>query len=131
MKILLVGDYPDDPRLGSGKVYHKLAEEFRRLGHACDTVMAPEIGGRPANARVRWALGPWVAERAVRRAFRAGGGYDVIDVASAEGEMIGARRKLERTPRRQWRRFEVDAERIGIHRRERERAEQAMGLDLV
>ena len=94
MKILLVGDYPDDPRLGSGKVYHKLAEEFRRLGHACDTVMAPEIGGRPANARVRWALGPWVAERAVRRAFRAGGGYDVIDVASAEGEMIGARRKL-------------------------------------
>ena len=93
MKILLVGDYPDDPRLGSGKVYHKLREELRALGHVCDTVLAPEIGPRPANARVRWAVGPAMAERAVARLFRARGGYDVIDAASAEGFVIGLRRR--------------------------------------
>ncbi|HEU0053357.1 MAG TPA: glycosyltransferase, partial [Longimicrobium sp.] len=94
MRILLVGDYPDDPRLGSGKVYHKLREEFRALGHECDTLLAPEIGPRPANARLRWALGPVMAERAVRRAFAERGAYDVIDAASAEGFAIGVRRRL-------------------------------------
>lgn len=93
MKILLAGDYPDDPRLGSGKVYHKLREELRRLGHVCDTVLAPEIGPRPGNARLRWAVGPVLAERAVRRAFQERGPYDVIDAASAEGAVIGAMRK--------------------------------------
>ena len=93
MKILLVGDYPDDPRLGSGKVYHKLREEFRALGHACDTLLAPDIGPRPANARLRWAAGPWMAERAVRRIFRERGPYDVIDAASAEGFALGVLRR--------------------------------------
>ena len=93
MKVLLVGDYPDDPRLGSGKVYHKLREELRGLGHLCDTVLAPEIGPRPANARLRWAVGPVLAERAVRRAFQERGPYDVIDAASAEGAVIGAMRR--------------------------------------
>jgi glycosyltransferase involved in cell wall biosynthesis len=90
----MVGDYPDDPRLGSGKVYHKLREEFIALGHACDLVLAPEIGPRPAAARLRWALGPAMAERAVRRAVAGRGPYDVIDAASAEGFAIGMRRKL-------------------------------------
>ncbi|HEX6748126.1 MAG TPA: glycosyltransferase family 4 protein [Longimicrobium sp.] len=94
MKILLVGDYPDDPRLGSGKVYHKLREEFRGLGHTCDVLLSPHLGERPKNARLRWAVGPLLAERAIRRAFKATGRYDVVDVASAEGAVIGARRKL-------------------------------------
>ncbi|HYH79443.1 MAG TPA: hypothetical protein VEX86_06590, partial [Longimicrobium sp.] len=94
MRILLVGDYPDDPRLGSGKVYHKLREEFRRLGHDCDVLLAPELGRRPAAARLRWLVGPLLAERAVARAFRRGGGYDVVDVASAEGSLLGLRRRL-------------------------------------
>lgn len=94
MRILLVGDYPDDARLGSGKVYHKLREELRALGHECDALLAPEIGARPANMRVRWAAGPWVAERAVRRAFRGRGGYDVVDAAGAEGFGVGVRRAL-------------------------------------
>jgi len=93
VRILLVGDYPDDPRLGSGKVYHKLREEFHRLGHACDVLLAPELGPRPAAARLRWLLGPLLAERAVARAFRRGGGYDVVDAASAEGAMLGVRRR--------------------------------------
>jgi glycosyltransferase involved in cell wall biosynthesis len=94
VRILLVGDYPDDPRLGSGKVYHKLREEFRRLGHTCDVLLAPELGPRPAAARLRWLVGPLLAERAVARAFRRNGAYDVVDVASAEGAMLGLRRRV-------------------------------------
>ncbi|HEX8374755.1 MAG TPA: glycosyltransferase family 4 protein, partial [Geminicoccaceae bacterium] len=93
MRILLVGDYPDDPRLGSTKVYHKLRDEFRGLGHACDVLLSPELGARPAAARLRWLVGPLLAERAIGRAFRANGAYDVVDVASAEGSVVGARRK--------------------------------------
>ena len=40
MRILLVGDYPADPRLGSAKVYYKLREEFAALGHDCDVLLA-------------------------------------------------------------------------------------------
>lgn len=94
MKILLVGDYPDDPRLGSAKVYHKLREELVELGHRCDVLLSPALGARPASPRVRWAVGPMLASRAVRRAFRENGAYDVVDVASAEGAMLGLRRTL-------------------------------------
>lgn len=94
VKILLVGDYPDDPRLGSGKVYHKLREEFLRLGHECRVLLSPELGPRPATARLRWLVGPLLAERAVARAFRTDGAYDVVDVASAEGSVLGLRRRL-------------------------------------
>ena len=92
MRILLVGDYPDDPRLGSAKVYHKLGEALRGLGHTCDVLLAPALGPRPAGMRVRWLLGPVLAERAVRRAFRERGAYDVVDVASAEGFALCAAR---------------------------------------
>jgi glycosyltransferase involved in cell wall biosynthesis len=94
VRILLAGDYPDDPRLGSAKVYHKLREEFVRLGHECRVMLGPELGSRPSNSRLRWAMGPLVAEGAIRRAFRDDGAYDVVDVASAEGEVVGLRRKL-------------------------------------
>jgi glycosyltransferase involved in cell wall biosynthesis len=94
VRILLVGDYPDDPRLGSGKVYHKLREELRELGHTCDVLLAPELGARPAAPRVRWLVGPQLAARAVARAFRRDEPYDVVDVASAEGAMLGLRRRL-------------------------------------
>ena len=94
MRILLVGDYPDDPRLGSGKVYHKLREELERLGHECDVLLAPELGPRPTNARVRWLVGPALAARAVARAFRERGPYDVVDAASAEGALLGHRAAL-------------------------------------
>jgi glycosyltransferase involved in cell wall biosynthesis len=93
MRILLVGDYPADPRLGSAKVYYKLREEFAALGHECDLLMAAEIGERPANWRVRETISPWLADRAIRRAFRDRGPYDVVDVASAEGMVFAARRR--------------------------------------
>ncbi len=91
MRILLVGDYPPDPRLGSTKVLVKLQEEFRALGHTCDVLLADGIGIRPSNPYLRQAFGPVVAWRAVNRAFKTSGPYDVVDVASAEGVWIAAR----------------------------------------
>jgi glycosyltransferase involved in cell wall biosynthesis len=91
MRILLLGDYPADPTLGSAKVYYKLREEFAALGHECDLLMGPDIAERPANWRVRQTISPWLADRAIRRAVRQRGPYDVVDVASAEGMVFAAR----------------------------------------
>jgi glycosyltransferase involved in cell wall biosynthesis len=85
VRILLVGDYPADARLGSTKVLVKLQEEFRALGHSCDLMLSDEIGPHPRAFHLRQALGPVAAWSAVRRAFKKNGPYDVIDVASAEG----------------------------------------------
>jgi len=90
MRILLVGDYPNDPRLGSTKVFLKLQEEFRALGHTCDVLLADTLGALPRNRHARQLLEPFVALRAVRRAFRESGPYDVVDVASAEGLWLAA-----------------------------------------
>jgi glycosyltransferase involved in cell wall biosynthesis len=92
MRILLVGDYPPDPRLGSTKVYVKLQEEFRALGHTCDLLLADAIGRFPSNQYARRALGPVAALKAVARQVRERGRYDVIDVASAEGLWIARAR---------------------------------------
>jgi glycosyltransferase involved in cell wall biosynthesis len=96
VKILLVGDYPADPRLGSAKVYYKLREEFAALGHECDLLMAPEIGARPENWRVRQTVSAWLTDAAIRRAFQERGPYDVVDVASGEGWRFALRGTLSR-----------------------------------
>src|SRR5437764_2753331 len=49
MRILLVGDYARDARLGSTKVLVKLQEEFRALGHVCDLLLADDLGVHPAT----------------------------------------------------------------------------------
>jgi glycosyltransferase involved in cell wall biosynthesis len=88
LSILLVGDYPDDPRLGSSKVFYKLREEFVALGHTCDVMWAHDIGARPASRQVRQLLAPWMAGQAI--AGRMGERrYDVVDAASAEGLWLG------------------------------------------
>lgn len=94
MRILLVGDYPADPRLGSAKVYYKLREEFAALGHECDVLLGPDIADKPRNWRVRQTVSPWLAARAIRRALRGRAPYDVVDVASAEGMVLAARRRM-------------------------------------
>lgn len=91
LRVLLVGDYAADPRLGSSKVYYKLREELVQLGHQCDVLLAPQLGTRPRQSKIRWAVAPALAARAVARAP---GAYDVIDVASAEGSLLGLRRAL-------------------------------------
>jgi glycosyltransferase involved in cell wall biosynthesis len=94
VRILLAGDYPEDPRLGSAKVYFKLREELAALGHDCDLLMEPEVGPWPRSWRARQTISPWLMARAVRRAIAARGPYDVIDVASAEGMVLAAWRRL-------------------------------------
>jgi glycosyltransferase involved in cell wall biosynthesis len=94
VKILLAGDYPADPLLGSAKVYYKLGESFRELGHECDVLLRPEIGETPANWRVRQVVSARMTERAIRRALRERGPYDVVDVASGEGWLFALRRKM-------------------------------------
>ena len=90
MRILLVGDYPPDPRLGSTKVLVKLQEEFRALGHTCDLLLADALRHAPHNPYLRQAFGPVAAWSAVRRMFTRNGRYDVVDVASAEGLWIAS-----------------------------------------
>ncbi|HYM23050.1 MAG TPA: glycosyltransferase family 4 protein [Vicinamibacterales bacterium] len=94
MRILLVGDYPRDARLGSTKVALKLQEELQVLGHTCDVLLADDLGSFPRNRFARQALAPLAALAAVGRAVRTNGRYDVIDVASAEGLWLGALRRL-------------------------------------
>ena len=94
MKILLVGDYPNDPRLGSPKVFYKLQEEYRKLGHSCDILLGDDLGRRPRNRFLRQALCPLLAARAIARHFRSRGPYDVVDIASAEGFIFGIQRRL-------------------------------------
>ena len=91
LRILLVGDYPPDARLGSTKVLIKLQEEFRSLGHTCDVLLADRLHA-PANPYLRQALAPIAALSAVRRLAGEGRAYDVIDAASAEGLWIALRR---------------------------------------
>jgi glycosyltransferase involved in cell wall biosynthesis len=93
VRILLVGDYPRDPRLGSSKVLLKLQGELRELGHTCDLLLADGFGALPHNPYVRQAFGPVAAFASVRRMFRDRGPYDVIDAASAEGLWIGLARR--------------------------------------
>jgi glycosyltransferase involved in cell wall biosynthesis len=93
VRILLVGDYPRDPRLGSAKVFLKLQSELRGLGHTCDLLLADDLRALPHNPYVRQAFGPVAAFAYVRRMFRERGPYDVIDAASAEGLWIGLGRR--------------------------------------
>ena len=91
LRILLLGDYVDDPRLGSTKVYYKLREEFVRLGHHCDLMLTDALGPWPSQSKLRWLVAPMLAARAVSRCATS---YDVIDVASAEGAVLGLRHAL-------------------------------------
>src|SRR3954465_8532939 len=95
LRILLVGDYADDPRLGSAKVAHKLREEFRAAGHECDALFADDLGTRPAGRQIRQLVAPVLGLSAIARAL-AERRYDVVDAASAEGLWAGAGKRLGR-----------------------------------
>jgi glycosyltransferase involved in cell wall biosynthesis len=95
LRILLVGDYADDPRLGSAKVAHKLREEFRAAGHECDALFTEDLGTRPAGRQLRQLVAPVLGNSAIGRAL-ARHPYDVVDAASAEGLWFGAGQRLGR-----------------------------------
>jgi glycosyltransferase involved in cell wall biosynthesis len=92
LSVLFVGDYPPDPTLGSPKVFYKLQAEFQALGHRCDVMFGPEIGGTPYR-QVRQLVSPWRAGNAIVRRLEAGA-YDVVDAASAEGLFFGILKKF-------------------------------------
>ncbi|HET7617668.1 MAG TPA: glycosyltransferase, partial [Vicinamibacterales bacterium] len=92
LRILLAGDYPDDPRLGSAKVFAKLQCEFRAMGHQCDTITASDLGARPAGRQLRQLVAPALAARAIRRRMQQSP-VDVIDAASAEGLWVALARR--------------------------------------
>ncbi len=87
LSILLVGDYPPDTTLGSPKVFYKLQAEFESLGHRCDIMFGPEIGGTSFR-QIRQLVSPWRAGNAIVRRLESGR-YDVVDAASAEGLFFG------------------------------------------
>lgn len=94
LRILVVGEYPDDPTLGSAKVAHKLRAEFRSLGHECDALFASDLGAQPAGRQLRQVVSPVLAFRACVRAIESRD-YDVVDVASAEGLWLRRFRWIE------------------------------------
>ena len=72
LSILFVGDYPPDATLGSPKVFYKLQAEFQALGHRCDIMFAPEIGGTSFR-QIRQLVSPWRAGNAIVRRLEVGG----------------------------------------------------------
>lgn len=93
LRVLLVADFDEDPRLGSSKVAHKLRDELRLAGHHCDALFADAIGRSPSNRQVRQLVAPALAARAVRRAS-ARAAYDIVDAASAEGLWFGVGKRM-------------------------------------
>jgi glycosyltransferase involved in cell wall biosynthesis len=93
LRILLVGDYADDARLGSAKVVHKLREEFIAAGHECAALFAHDVGDAPSDRQVRQLVSPLLAARAIRSALSRVP-YDVVDTASAEGLWFGVEKRL-------------------------------------
>ena len=98
MRILMVGDFPNDPRLGSVKVPHKLQAEFREMGHQCDLLFADDLGSWPRHRVARWSAAPWLAARAIATAVREQGRYDVVDIAGGDGAVYGVLGRLGRHP---------------------------------
>lgn len=94
LSILLAGDYPADPTLGSSKVFYKLQEEFVALGHRCDIMFGDAIRG-PRSRQVRQLVSPYFAGQAITaRISRTN--YDVVDIASAEGLVVGLLNRINR-----------------------------------
>jgi glycosyltransferase involved in cell wall biosynthesis len=94
LSILLAGDYPPDPMLGSSKVFYKLRDEFLALGHSCDVIFGDAIRA-PRGRRVRHLVAPLVMHRVLARACTKKR-YDVVDVASAEGLWFGRANRARR-----------------------------------
>src|SRR5687768_13952349 len=99
MRIPLVGDHPNDPRLGSAKVPYKLADEFRAPGHECNLPFAADLGAWPRRLHARYLSGPLLAARSIRRAVRRNGPYDVLDIASGGGLAVPLLRAAGVIPR--------------------------------
>ncbi len=98
LRILMIADFPGDPTLGSPKVNFKLKEEFDRRGHHCDLLFREQLGEFPQSRQLRTLVYPFLVHRAARRAERAHGPYDVVDVTSEGAMVMGTLRRLRARP---------------------------------
>ena len=96
MRILLVGDYQDDPRLGSSRSCTSC--ERSRAAARLDALFAQDLGEIPRGRQVRQLVSPLLAARAIARAWKRGP-YDVVDVSRADGLWFGIHKALCRCPR--------------------------------
>lgn len=94
LHVLFVSDDENDIRIGAVKAPHRLAEALDLQGCECTLLFREDLGSRPSHERLRFALAPWLAWRAVCRAWRERGPFDVIDAAGAEGFVLGLLRNL-------------------------------------
>jgi len=94
MRVLFVSDDPDDIRIGAVKAPRRLAEALRAQGCDCDLLFRDDLGPHPKHDRLRLGTSPWLAWRAVVRAWRERGPYDVIDAAGPEGFALGLLRRF-------------------------------------
>ena len=94
LRVLFVSDDEDDIRIGAVKAPHRLAEALEADGCECTLLFHEDLGRWPARERLRLALAPWLAWRAVCRAWRERGPFDVIDAAGAEGFALGLLRRV-------------------------------------
>lgn len=93
-RVLFVSDDPNDCRIGAVNAPHRLAEFLRQRGWGCDLLFREDLGPWPKGERMRLALSPLLAWRAVRRHWRRHGPYDVIDASGPDGFVLGALRRV-------------------------------------
>src|SRR5947209_4907543 len=92
MRILLAGPYPKDIRQGSPRVLLCLAEQFERLGCSVDLLMTDSLPGWARQRFISWLAFPLTVAATARRAARKGRAYDVVDVSSGDGFLVGSLR---------------------------------------
>jgi glycosyltransferase involved in cell wall biosynthesis len=93
MRVLLAGPYARDPKQGSPRVLICLAEELERLGCRVELLLTDGLPAWARKRRLRWATFPIAVLARARRAAGRGAPYDVIDVSSGDGFLVGLLRK--------------------------------------
>lgn len=94
MKILLVGNFPRDEKLGSPKVLIKLEEEFVKKGHFVKSIFEEDLKTILPGRYLRYFNSPVVAFLAIKEYHRKFGYFDVVQVTSGDGFLWGIYKKI-------------------------------------
>lgn len=94
MRILLAGPYPRNLGQGSPRVLLSLATQLERLGCTVDLLMTDALPMWAKNGRLTWLAFPLAVAATARRASRHGLPYDLIDVSSGDGFLVGMLRTV-------------------------------------
>jgi len=93
LRVLLAGPYARDPTQGSPRVLICLAEELERLGCRVELLLEDALPAWARRRRLAWATFPIAVLAHARRAARRGTPFDVIDVSSGDGFLVGLLRR--------------------------------------